>query len=105
MDNGLRCKWPKIAVLVVLGKKVRERIALRAQIVGQVRHYLEDAKAEDASVDSLHAVYIVSKPKNALSRQEFYEILVELSSPLTGHLGRRKDKDGRDHFYFLRELQ
>lgn len=84
--------------------KVREQIALRAHIVGQVSHYLADAKAEDANVDSLHAVYVVSKPKYALSRQEFYEILVELSSPLAGYLGRRKGSDGSDRFYFLREL-
>jgi hypothetical protein len=84
--------------------KVREQIALRAHIIGQVKHYLEDAKTEDANVDSLHAVYVVSKPKHALSRQEFYEILVELASPLAGYLGRRKDKDGSDRFYFLRDL-
>jgi len=85
-------------------QKVKAQLALRAYIVEQIRHYLEDAKADDANVDSLHAVYVVSKRTPALSREEFHEILIELSSPLAGYLGRRKDSDGKDHFYFLREL-
>jgi hypothetical protein len=86
-------------------QKVRTELKLRADIVSQLRHYLEDAKADDANVDSLHAVYVVSKRTPSLSRQEFHEILIELSSPLAGYLGRRKDTDGKDRFYFLRELQ
>jgi hypothetical protein len=33
------------------------------------------------------------------------DLTIELSSPLTGFLGRIKDEDlGRDRFYFLRDL-
>ncbi len=86
-------------------QKVRSKLELRSSIVSQIRHYLEDAKVDDANVDSLHAVYIVSKHTPSLSRQEYYEILIELSSPLAGYLGRKKDRDGKDRFYFIRELE
>ena len=47
----------------------------------------------------------MSKPPKQLSREELHEILIELSSPLTGFLGRIKGDDWRrDRFYFLRDL-
>jgi hypothetical protein len=34
-----------------------------------------------------------------------HEILIELSSPLTGYLGRKKGSDWKsDRFYFIRNL-
>ncbi|MCZ0902455.1 DUF1802 domain-containing protein, partial [Microcoleus sp. HI-ES] len=58
-----------------------------------------------ASVDALSGAYSMSKPPKKLSREELYEILVELSSPLTGYAGRIKGEHlGRDRFYFLRDL-
>ncbi|MGK7891448.1 MAG: DUF1802 family protein [Leptolyngbyaceae cyanobacterium] len=81
-----------------------QKIRLRSTIVNQVKHYLDDAKTDAANLDALHAVYLVSKPPQKLTRQEFHEILLELSSPLTGYLGRKKSDDGSDRFYFLRDL-
>ncbi|TAF68514.1 MAG: DUF1802 domain-containing protein, partial [Oscillatoriales cyanobacterium] len=47
----------------------------------------------------------MSNPPKQLSREELHEILVELSSPLTGYAGRIKGESlGRDRFYFLRDL-
>jgi hypothetical protein len=67
---------------------------------------LENTRFEKASVHALHGAYAFSRPSQPLSPQEIYEILVELSSPLTGYLGRIKGEDwGRDRFYFLRDLQ
>jgi hypothetical protein len=44
-------------------------------------------------------------PRPIFNLQEMHEILVELSSPLTGYLGRGKGSDWRgDRFYFLRDL-
>lgn len=80
------------------------KIQLRATIVQQVKQYLDEAKAEAANLDALHAVYLVSKPSQKLARKEFHEILIELSSPLAGYLGRQKGEDGCDRFYFLRDL-
>lgn len=72
--------------------------------VALVRQYLLNAKAKAANLDSLHAVYMISNPPKRLSREEFHNILIELSSPLAGYLGREQDADGCDLFYFLRDL-
>ena len=84
--------------------EVKAGISLRALIVSQVREYLLNAKTEAANLDALHAVYTVSNPSQRLSREEFYNILIELSSPLAGYLGRELMSDGSDRFYFLRSL-
>lgn len=85
-------------------EQVKSGLRLRSFIVGQVRNYLLDAKAQTANLDSLHAIYIVSKPPIRLSRKEFYDILIELASPFSGYLGRHASADGNDSFYFLRLL-
>ncbi|MBD2059784.1 DUF1802 family protein [Oculatella sp. FACHB-28] len=77
---------------------------LRAYIIQLVKNFLENSLDEDADIAQLHAVYVVSKPPQPLKREEMYEILVELSSPLTGYLGRRKGDVGSDRFYFLRHM-
>lgn len=83
--------------------KVNQDIKLRAQLVQLVKKYQENTDYERASVDALHGyiagVSIKMKP------QELHDILVELSSPLAGYLGRVKGEDWRrDRFYFLRDL-
>lgn len=83
---------------------ILSQFKLRSFIVNKVKEYQDNAKAEDANIDSLHAIYIVSRPSVALTRQQFLEILIELSSPLAGYLGRRKGEDGTERFYFLRNL-
>jgi hypothetical protein len=77
---------------------------LRAYIVQLVKSFLINSHDEDADITQLHAVYVVSNPPQPLKREEMNEILIELSSPLTGFLGRRKGNDGRDRFYFLRNM-
>jgi len=85
--------------------QVQDKITLRSHLVQLVKDYLQDAKLEDAGVDDLHGKYFGSQPSQPLTPEEMYEILIELSSPLTGYLGRIKDSDWRrDRFYFLREL-
>ena len=85
--------------------KVWEGINLRSHLVRLVKKYLEDTRFERASVDALHGAYFGSTPPQRLEPQEMHEILIELSSPLTGYLGRIKGSDWRrDRFYFLRDL-
>lgn len=85
--------------------KVEETIKLRSQIVNLVKTYLENSGFARANVDAIHGSYIASKPQQPLQPKELHEILVELSSPLTGYLGRDKGDDWKkDRFYFLREL-
>jgi len=86
-------------------QKVETEIKLRSHLVELVKNYLENTRFDKASVHALHGVYAFSRPSHRLSPQEMHEILVELSSPLTGYLGRIKGDDwGRDRFYFLRDL-
>ncbi|MFZ4444060.1 MAG: hypothetical protein ACOYOY_11670, partial [Planktothrix agardhii] len=52
------------------------------------------------NLDNVIGAYSFSNPPQPLEREQLKEILIELSSPLTGYLGRTAD----DRFYYLREL-
>jgi hypothetical protein len=82
-------------------EKVLGEIRLRSHITQSLKEYLEKFKAIDVDVNTLFGVYCGSNPPQVLTPQAFYKILIELSSPLTGYLGRR---EGSDRFYFLRDL-
>lgn len=85
--------------------KVEQDIKLRSHIIQVLKNYLELAKLERAGVEALHAAYITSHPPQPLNSIELREILIELSSPLTGYVGRIKGEDWRrDRFYYLRDL-
>jgi hypothetical protein len=86
--------------------QVKQKIRLRSHLVGLVKNYLQNAGIEAAGVEALHGVYFGSQPPQPLKSKEMHEILIELSSPLTGYLGRIKAEDWKsDRFYFLRDLQ
>lgn len=85
--------------------KVRQNLQLRSHIIQLVKNYLQNSGAESAGVDALHGAYFGSKPPQPIKLVEMHEILIELSSPLTGYLGRIKGSDwGSDRFYYLRDL-
>jgi hypothetical protein len=84
--------------------KIKQNIKLRSYIVQLVKNYLEKTGFERVSVHALHGAYAISNPPQPLKPEALHEILVELSSPLTGYLGRNKGRDGSDRFYFLRDL-
>jgi hypothetical protein len=84
--------------------KISRDIKLRSHIVQLVKNYLEKTGFERVSVHALHGAYAISNPPQPLKPDALHEILVELSSPLTGYLGRTKGRDGSDRFYFLRDL-
>ncbi len=86
-------------------QKVESDIKLRSHIVQLVKDYLEKTGFERASLHALHGAYAISNPPQPLKPEALHEILVELSSPLTGYLGRTKGRDGSDRFYYLRDLQ
>ncbi|PSB43061.1 DUF1802 domain-containing protein, partial [filamentous cyanobacterium Phorm 6] len=84
---------------------VREKLKVRSYIVQLVKDFLERTRSENVELNQLHGAYSMSNPPKQLSREELHEILLELSSPLTGFLGRIKGESlGRDRFYFLRDL-
>ena len=86
-------------------EQVEQEINLRSHVISILKKYHENSGSEQASVDALSGAYSMSKPPKQLSREELHEILIELSSPLTGFLGRIKGDDWRrDRFYFLRDL-
>jgi hypothetical protein len=86
-------------------EQVEQEINLRSHVISILKKYHENSGSEQASVDALSGAYSMSKPPKQLSREELHEILIELSSPLTGFLGRIKEDDWRrDRFYFLRDL-
>jgi hypothetical protein len=86
--------------------KISRDIKLRSHLVQLVKKQIENTGDESVGVDSLHGAYVYSNPPQPLKREEMHEILIELSSPLTGYVGRNKGSDWqRDRFYFLRDLK
>ncbi|VXD19733.1 conserved hypothetical protein [Planktothrix serta PCC 8927] len=74
---------------------VVNRLKLRSHII-QLFKQLN----QPINLDNLIGAYSFSNPPQPLEREQLKEILIELSSPLTGYLGRTPD----ERFYFLREL-
>jgi hypothetical protein len=86
-------------------QQVEQDIKLRYHIIQLVKKHLEKTGAADVKVDALKVAYIYDNPPQNLEERELYEILIELSSPLTGYLGREKSNDWKtDKFYYLRDL-
>lgn len=86
--------------------KVNQDIKLRFHIVQLVKTYLKNTGNERVSVHALHGAYAMSHPPQPLKPEKLHEILIELSSPLTGYLGRKEGSDLKsDRFYWLRDLK
>jgi hypothetical protein len=85
--------------------QVEKEIALRSHLVKLVKQHQDNMQDETVEVATLYGAYGYSNPPQGLTREQMHEILIELSSPLTGYLGRIKGNDWRsDRFYFLRDL-
>ncbi|MEG4233340.1 DUF1802 family protein [Microcoleus sp. Pol11C3] len=85
--------------------EVREKLKVRSHIVQLVKDFLERTKSTSVEFNQLHGAYAFSMSPQPLKYEEMHHILIELSSPLTGYLGRIKGEDlGRDRFYFLHDL-
>ena len=86
-------------------KKIKQDIKVRSHLVELVKYYLQNSKLDSTGVEALHGAYFGSQPPQPLQIKEMHEILIELSSSLTGYLGRVKGADWKsDKFYFLRDL-
>jgi Domain of unknown function (DUF1802) len=85
--------------------KVQLEIKLRSHIVQLVRTYLTNKGITDVALDGLQGAYDFSNSPKNLTREELKEILIELSSPLAGYLGRVEENGKKcDRFYFRRDL-
>ncbi|MEH1875023.1 DUF1802 family protein [Nostoc sp.] len=90
--------------------KAERQIKLRSQIITAVKELSEQdnetlkATHYSFTVTEIRVHYNVThKPK--LIDEAVHDLLIELSSPLTGYLGRIKGNDwNSDRFYFLRDL-
>ena len=70
-----------------------------------IKKHQENTGDEHIEVTTLYGAYGYSNPPQSLNLQEMHEILIELSSPLIGYLGRIKSTDWKsDKFYFLRDF-
>jgi hypothetical protein len=84
---------------------VEGEIKLRSHIVQVVKDFLQNNDLEDSDSNVLFGVYAGSRPPQNLKPNELRDILVELSSPLAGYLGRVEEGGKKcDRFYFLRDL-
>ncbi|NJK36056.1 MAG: hypothetical protein HC919_14565 [Oscillatoriales cyanobacterium SM2_2_1] len=61
---------------------------------------------QEVSIDYLKGAYDISNPPIPFfSNQDFYRVVIELSSPLTGYLGRIPGAaTSGDRFHYLRDL-
>ena len=87
-------------------KQIKLRFQLRSCIVKRVRNYLLATRQHTANEDALYGAYIAYHlpDEEPVSGENFHEILLELSSPFAGYLGRNQTVDGLESFYFLRHL-
>ena len=87
--------------------EVRNDIKLRSQLVQAVKQLGElGSEHLTAEIRVYYNAVLAKEPKSKLNELlQVHDLLVELSSPLTGYLGRIKGSDWKsDRFYFLREL-
>jgi hypothetical protein len=90
--------------------RIEEQIKLRSHIVLRLKKFLQDKNAGDIKFDVYYGIFCGSNPPQDLTERELHDILIELSSPLAGHLGRVKCSGSwreawrGDRFYWLRDL-
>lgn len=84
---------------------IEQRIQNFVHIVSTLKKYLESQALQEIGIDKFHVVFDLFHPRPKYSEGELYDMMIELSSPLSGYLGRIKGDDWKgDRFYFLRDL-
>jgi hypothetical protein len=92
---------------------IKQEILLRSDVVVSLRNHLNqpgivNANIKNLSCSDLFNILIAQYPCHANQLHDLrnlYDILIELSSPLTGYLGRLPGENWRDdRFYYLRDL-
>jgi Domain of unknown function (DUF1802)/Restriction endonuclease len=85
--------------------RLAQEISIRSHIVNIFKNYLDSQQVLELGIEQFYIVYILSAPLQRYSDRELHEVLIELSSPLSGYLARNKGEDWKvDRFYFLRSL-
>lgn len=85
---------------------VKQQLKVRSNIVQLLKNHLTKTNDKSIGLETIYGAYSYSNPPGDLDQQQLYQILLELSSCLTGYLGRIPGNYGpnSDHFYFLRDL-
>jgi hypothetical protein len=86
--------------------QIEKTIKLRSHVVKTFKEYLEKTKVSESGIEKFSGFFSGSNSPETLKDRELYNILIELSSPLSGYLGRKQcDEDWKgDRFYYLRDL-
>ena len=90
-------------------EQIRQKLKVRSQVIKAVQELQEDSDESYSTASNVYVQYNAVFGKSSggkLNERSAYNLLIELSSPLSGHLGRvQKEGDWRcDRFYFLRDL-
>jgi hypothetical protein len=83
-----------------------QRVKVRADVIKSVKKLKEDGddRVNASEVRTRFNAFAAPQDKLAMP-EEAHDLLLELSSPLTGYLGRTKGSTWKDdRFYFLRDL-
>jgi hypothetical protein len=78
---------------------VKRRINTRSLIVSVVERLMNITGNDSIPVGTIYGAYMEKNPPEHLTEPELRDVLIELSSPIVGYLGRKEDR-----FYFLRHL-
>ena len=87
-------------------QKVLSKLRLRSQLLGVVSRCLREKDAFDVEAQDIFNACHSLDVFQSLDDKEIHYLLIELSSPFSGYLGRTKTSDfyWNDRFYFLRDL-
>ncbi|TAF02438.1 MAG: DUF1802 domain-containing protein, partial [Nostocales cyanobacterium] len=84
--------------------KIEKEIKLRSHIIQAVKEIPKSTNEISVTVIEIRSHYNAINKSN-LTDEIVHDLLIELSSPLTGYLGKEKGNDWKnDKFYYLREL-
>ncbi len=83
---------------------IEQQIKIRSRVIESVKA-LKEGGDDRVSASTVRTHFNAIQPDKLGSPEEAHDILVELSSPLTGYLGKIKGETWQaDRFYFLRDL-
>ena len=86
-------------------QKVEREIRLRSQIIQAVKQLCSDSDFPTVVEIKVQYNATFAATDSKLTNESVKDLTIELSSPLTGYLGRIKGENGQsDRFYFLRDL-
>ncbi|MDB9511020.1 DUF1802 family protein [Kamptonema animale CS-326] len=86
-------------------EKIEREIRLRSQIIQAVKQLCSDSDFPTVVEIKVQYNATFATTDSKLTNESVKDLTIELSSPLTGYLGRIKGESlGSDRFYFLRDL-